>query len=308
MEAAEGVREAAEAQGYTERSVIHVEPGFEWGQILAEASAMSLFAERRVLDVRMSSPKPGREGSKVLRDYAANPPQDTVLLLQMGRLEKGAVNSAWVKALDKVGVVCQVWDLGAQDTLRWVEQRLRRAGFIPDSDAVKLLSERIEGNLLAAAQEIDKLKLLLEPGPLDFDSVQSAVVDSSRFDIFELADAALAGNAARAARILGVVKSEGVHAAQVAWVLSRDIRLLTYLADAAAKGATTQPILKGLWQARIQQLTQASRRYSPAQWTRLLQRSDELDDVIKGRRKGNEWDDLLQLTLGLAGKHILDRP
>ncbi len=304
MEAAEAVREAALAQGYSERSVIHVEPGFEWSQIQSEASAMSLFAERRVLDVRLSSPKPGREGSKVLRDYAAHPPQDTVLLLQMGRLEKGAINSAWVKALDKAGVVCQIWDLNAADTLRWVEQRLRREGFVPEPDAVKLLAERIEGNLLAAAQEIDKLKLLHEPGVLDFETVKAAVVDSSRFDIFELADAALAGNAARAVHILDVVRSEGIHAVQVAWVLSRDIRLLTQLADAAAKGANTQAVVKGLWQARIQQLTQASRRFAPQEWSQMLQRCAELDDVIKGRRKGNEWDELLQLTLWLAGKRL----
>ncbi len=305
LEAAAAVKRAAESQGYTERTVIHVEPGFEWAQIQLEASAMSLFSERRVLDVRMSSPKPGREGGKVLREYAANPPEDTVLLLQMGKFDKGGINAAWVKALDKAGILCQIWDLSPGDTLRWVEQRLRTAGFIPEQDAVKLLTERIEGNLLAAAQEIDKLQLIMAPGALDFATVQAAVVDSSRFNIFELSDAALAGNASRAARILQAVKEEGVHTAQVSWALSRDIRILAQLADAAHKRANTESILKGLWQSRRQQLTLASQRFSRAEWSKMLMQCVQLDDIIKGRRRGNAWDELLQLTLWLSGKRIL---
>ena len=304
MEVAAAVKTAAEAQGYSERIIMHVEPGFEWSSLQGEACAMSLFAERRIIDVRMSSPKPGREGGKVLRDYAANPPEDTILLLQMGRFEKGGANAAWVKALDKVGIFCQIWDLKPAETVRWVATRLRAAGFQPEQDAVNFLTEQIEGNLLAAAQEIDKLTLLYEPGALDFESVKAAVVDSSRFDIFELSDAALSGDSKRAVRILRAVEEEGIASAQVSWALSRDIRLLSQISDATEKGVSSEAALKGLWQSRREQLTQASRRFSRQEWSDMLMQCVGLDEIIKGRRKGNAWDELLQLTLWLSGKKL----
>lgn len=304
MEVTEAICEAAEQQGYTERQVIAVEPGFEWSSLMMEASAMSLFAEKKILDVRLPTAKPGREGGKVLREYAQNPPQDTLLLLRVGRFEKGGANSAWVKALDAAGVFVQIWDLKPHETLKWVENRLRKAGFQADRDAVRLLTERIEGNLLAGAQEVEKLRMILDPGPLSFDDVRAAVTDSSRFDIFELSDAALNGQAARAARILEALKGEGIHEAQILWALSRDIRTLAQLADASAKRRSADAILKGMWQQRRQLITGALRRCQPDEWAAMLNKCAELDELVKGMRKGNAWNELLQLTLWFAGSPL----
>lgn len=304
MEVTEAICKAAEKEGYNERQVISVEPGYEWASLMMEASAMSLFSEKKILDVRLPTAKPGREGGKVLREYAKNPPPDTLLLLRVGRFEKGGANSAWAKALDAAGVFVQIWDLKPHETFKWVENRLRKAGFQADRDAVRLLTERIEGNLLAGAQEVEKLRMILDPGPLSFEDVKSAVTDSSRFDIFELSDAALNGQAARAARILEALKGEGIHEAQILWALSRDIRTLAQLADASAKRLSSDAILKGMWQQRRQMITGALRRHQPPEWAAMLGKCAELDELVKGMRKGNAWNELLQLTLWFAGSPL----
>ncbi|HHJ19592.1 MAG TPA: DNA polymerase III subunit delta, partial [Gammaproteobacteria bacterium] len=157
MEAADLLRKVAAEKGYSERQIIHAEAGFDWSVLRAEAAAMSLFSERKVLDLRLRSGKPGRDGSKALVQYASRSPEDNVLLIQTGKLDRSAMNSAWVKALDKAGVVIQIWELSPPETLNFVTQRLQAAGFIPDREAARLLTERVEGNLLAAVQEVEKL-------------------------------------------------------------------------------------------------------------------------------------------------------
>lgn len=302
MEVVDAICETATADGYTERQVFHVETGFDWNSLLVEAASMSLFAEKKLLDVRLPSAKPGREGGAALREYASNPPPDTILLLRVGRFDKGGANTAWVKALDAAGVFVQIWDLKPQDTFRWVENRLKRAGFQPEQDAVRLLTARIEGNLLAAAQEIEKLRMVLDPGPLSLKQVREAVTDSSRFDIFELSDAALAAQPERAARILEALRGEGLEPPQILWALARDIRMLAQLSDAAAKGKNSKGVLGNTWQQRVKQLSGAVRRYSNTEWSEMLQRCVLVDEIIKGVRKGNAWNELLQLTLWFAGK------
>lgn len=303
-EVVDTIVKTAESQGYTERQIIYVETGFDWNSVLMEAASMSLFADKRILDIRLPSSKPGRDGGAVLREYAGNPPPDTILLLQVGRFDKGGANTAWVKALDAAGVFVQIWDLKPNETHRWVETRLQRAGFQPQPEAVQLLTERIEGNLLAAAQEVEKLCMVLDPGPLSLDQVKEAVTDSSRFDIFELSDAALAGQAERAVRILEALRAEGLEPPQVLWALARDIRILAQLSDASAKGKNSKAVLGNMWQQRVQQLSGAVRRYGHDEWGKMLEHCVQIDEMVKGVRKGNAWNELLQLTLWLAGKPL----
>lgn len=304
QEAADAVRAAALQAGFTERQVMHAEPGFDWSQLAAEASSLSLFAEKRMLDLRMPSAKPGREGGAALKAYCEQLPEDTLLLIQAGKLEAQARNTAWVKALDKAGIMIQVWPLNAQQTQQWVDRRLRRAGFQPDREAVQVLATRVEGNLLAASQEIEKLKLLIEPGRLTVEQVIEAVTDSARYNAFELADTALQGNTAQAARILRSLEEEGVYPAQILWALARDIRLLTDYVELLAMGENPQLALQSVWGARQKLLQHAAQRLSLAGCRELLGQCAQLDAVIKGQAAGNSWDGLLQLVSGLSGKPL----
>ncbi len=306
MEAADAIRAAAQKAGFSERQVIHVEPGFDWSLLEAEAAAMSLFAEKKIIDLRLPSGKPGRDGSKAITTYLSHPPADNLLLIQTGKLERSAMTSAWVKAIDKAGVVMQIWDLNPADTLKLVAERLRRAGFQPDRDAARLLTERVEGNLLAAVQEIEKLKLIREPGPLSAEDVIAAVADSARYTPFELADAALLGDARRALKILRGLEGEGVHPSVILWGLARDIRVLADYSELQSHGHSPQAAMQGVWKNRQSMLHRAVRRHDAAGWARLLRHCARLDRIAKGVGEGNVWDELLQLTLDLAGQPILE--
>lgn len=306
QECADQIRGAALAQGFTERQVMHAETGFDWSTLQHEAAAMSLFAERKVLDFRLPSGKPGREGSAAIAAYLAHPPEDNLLLITAGKLDKSARNTAWFKAIDKSGAVIQVWELNPGDTLRFVRERLERAGFLPDQDAVRFLTERVEGNLLAAVQEIEKLRLLREPGQLAGDDILAAVVDSSRYDPFELADAALLGDARRVVKITQGLKGEDVPVNLVLWALTRDIRTLSDFATLQASGKNPNPALQAVWKNRQSMIHRAVRRHSAETWQQLLRFCTLIDRTAKGLRQGNSWDELLQLSLMLAGEPALD--
>ena len=200
MEAADAVRAAAREQGYSEREVLSVEAGFDWGRLDAAAGSMSLFAERRLVDLRLPGGKPGDAGGKALRAWAGQPPEDTLLLVTAGKLEPASRKSKWLQALDSAGVVVLVWPLDAQQFPAWVKRRMQQRGLEPTADAVALLAGRVEGNLLACVQEIDKLYLLRGAGPVTGENIAEAVADSARYDVFSLVDAALAGDRSRSSQ------------------------------------------------------------------------------------------------------------
>jgi DNA polymerase III subunit delta len=304
MEAADAVRAAARAQGYTEREVFTADKGFDWGQLEAASDSLSLFAERRILEVRLPTGRPGTEGAKVLEGCAARPAEDTLLMVQAGKLDKGAQNSRWVKALEQAGVMIQVWPLALAETAGWIARRLRSRGLQPDEHAVRLLAERVEGNLLAAAQEVEKLALLRGEGPLDADGVLEAVSDAARYTIYDLADAALAGDAARAVHVLNGLRGEGVEPVLILWALTREVRQLTDIAEKMDGGMAATQAMRSVWAKRQPLVRKAlSRSRSPA-WRRLLAMCARTDRVIKGQAPGSTWDELLQLVLGIAGRGL----
>ncbi len=250
MESSDRVRACCRQQGYDEREIFDVDASFDWQLLKDEASSMSLFSSRRILEVRLPSAKPGREGGQALKAYASSPPEDTVLLITAGKLEAAQKNSAWFKALDQAGVVMQCWPVAADRLPAWIKQRFQSRGMQPGKDVIDYVCQRVEGNLLAAAQEIDKLNLLVGPGAVDIASVREAVADSSRFSVFELADSALAGEQARVIRILQGLHAEGIEPVLVTWALAKDIRLL---ASVAANRDAADYALKqaGVWQNRL---------------------------------------------------------
>ncbi len=303
-EAADAVRRAARHAGYTEREVFDVQgAGFDWTVLRMASDSLSLFAERRVFDLRLASAAIGAPGSDALSAYAANPPPDTLMLVSCPRLDQKQAALRWVKALDGLGALVQVWPVERARLGPWIEQRMRSRGLVPEAGVVPMLAERIEGNLLAAAQEIDKLLLLNGPGVVSAEVLADAVADSARFDVFALVDAALEGRAARCLRMLDVLNAEGVPEPVVLWALAREIRELAGMAYQMAAGGDAERVLAAhrVWDKRKPAVRAGLDRLPLARWQRLLQACAQADRVIKGRETGDAWRVLGEIALGMAG-------
>ncbi|MEJ2686319.1 MAG: DNA polymerase III subunit delta [Gammaproteobacteria bacterium] len=307
QEAADAVRARARAEDYGSREVMHVETGFDWNALTQASDSLSLFDERRIIELRMPGAKPGDAGAKALRAYAERPPEDTLLLVIAGKLDAAARRSQWVKALDAAGVTVPVWPVDARRLPAWIRRRMERAGLHPTPAAISLLADRVEGNLLACAQEIDKLRLLQEPGPIDADAVAAAVTDSARFDVFTLVDSALGGAAARSNRILAGLRAEGVEPVLVLWALARELRVLAAMAGEVAAGDSADRVLtrRRVWDSRKPMLKAALGRHRPWAWQTLLRQCAGIDRMVKGQAPGNPWDELVQLTMRIAGHAFL---
>jgi DNA polymerase-3 subunit delta len=301
-EAADLIRSGARERGHSEREVLEQGPGFEWGQLAGLADSLSLFGDRRILDLRLASAKVGNEGAKALLEFAQDPPPDTLLLISAPKLERAQLNTKWVKALEQAGVLVQIWPLEGARLTPWIGQRLRRCGLTPEPGVVDILVERVEGNLLAAAQEIEKLLLLQGPGVVTVERMLEAVADSARFDVFGLLDTLLSGDAARGMRMLAGLKGEGVAEAVVLWAFAREIRTLAMLAGEIERGASAERAMAAarIWEKR-KPLVRQGLRQSLAHWQGLLVKCAQADRSIKGLDPNDPWRLLQDLALGLAG-------
>ncbi len=299
MESADRIRAAARQRDYTEREVMDVDAQFDWNLLLDAANSMSLFAEKRILELRLPSGKPGKAGSQVLQEYAQRPADDAVLIISSGKLEGSAKNSKWFKTLDQQGVVIQCWPVNLDQLPGWIDQRLQSKGIQADRDAVKLLADRVEGNMLAAAQEVDKLFLLHGAARLDFQQVAAAVADSSRYNIYDLVDSALQGDVVRSAKIIGGLKSEGVEPILLLWALSREIRQLVQISEARVSADAAMSQLR-IWDSRKPLLRRALSRHKANRWKLFLKRCARIDRVVKGVEDGRAWDELLMLSTQIA--------
>lgn len=303
-EAADAIRARAREMGFSERQVFSVERGFDWGNLYAASNTLSLFAEKTLIELRFASAKPGDDGAKALREYAASPSPDNLLIISLPKLDKATQNSKWFTELEKVGVFIQIWPVDSVRLGQWVAQRMRRKGLKPTPEAAEFLADRVEGNLLAAAQEIDKL-CLTHSGEVGLEAMMEAVADSARFDVYTLVDAALSGDAVRTARILGVLRDTGVEPMIVQWALSREIRSLAEMA--AERGTNIDAVIQKhrVWKNRVPLVKQALQRIRPGQWNRLLLNAGKIDRMIKGLSSGNCWNELLKLSLAMGGTELL---
>ncbi|MCF6280877.1 MAG: DNA polymerase III subunit delta [Candidatus Polarisedimenticolaceae bacterium] len=302
-EAADAVRQAAKTQGYSDRLVMDHGTGFNWDELAAISAEMSLFSERRVIDLRLSTAKIGTDGSKALAAYAENPSADDLLLISCPKLEKAQQNAKWVKAIERVGVLVQVWPIDVAQLPRWIEQRLRSRGLNPEREVASMLAERVEGNLLAAAQEVEKLLLLNGPGAVTIEQMLSAVADSARFDVYGLVDAALQGNIARVTRMLDGLRGEGLAAPVVLWALAREIRMLCGMRFAIDSGEPAERVMANhrVWDKRKPLVKKGLQRFSLQRWQRLLQQCGQADRLIKGQARGDPWQSLISIASQMAG-------
>ena len=302
-ECCDAIRACARASGFSEREVFSVDGSFDWNSLVQSANSMSLFAEQRILDVRMPTSKPGTQGAKILEAYAQDLPADTLTLLSCGKVDARSQKSKWFKALENVGVVVPVWPVDANRMPNWVESRMQQRGLVPEQGVATVLAERVEGNLLAAAQEIDKLALLYGQGKIGVDQVLASVSDSARFDIFELVDCALSGQTRRAQRMLHGLRSEGEPPTLVLWAITKEVRELLMLAyDVAAGQAIGQAMAqRRVWDKRKGPVGKGLQRYRPQHWQSMLKKCAQIDRMIKGLAAGDVWDELLQLLLQMGG-------
>ena len=302
-EAADLIRTTARQQGFSERKILEAGASFDWLELTAESNNLSLFAEQRILDLRIPSGKPGTEGSKSLNAYCENLPEDLLLLITLPKLDQNQLKSKWYKALDKAGAIIQVWPVNEQRLPPWIEQRMRQKGLTPEAEVIPMLAERVEGNLLAASQEIEKLLLLYGPGVITTEQLAASVSDSARFDVFALVDAALQGKPQRCARIIQGLKNEGTPPAVVLWALSREIRLMAQIGYALKNGT---PANKAFAQHRIwdkrKPLVQAGlKRLRLKQWQQLLMLCQEADQAVKGQSKQDAWLMLEDISIQMSG-------
>jgi DNA polymerase-3 subunit delta len=304
MEACDAIRARAREAGCHERLVFDAQRGFDWNTLTQSSDSLSLFAERRLLELRVSGDAgTGQEGSQALRDYAERPPEGDVLLISMGKIDKKEQGSKWFTALDSLGVVVQVWPMEAARLPAWIMERMSRKGMRPSKEAVALLADQVEGNLLACVQEIEKLHLLYGAGDVGVEAVVESVADSARYDVFDLADRALAGDPADVARALAGLRSEGETPVLVLWALVREIRSLSKMSLELRQGQSMDAILAKwrVWDKRKLLIKKGLERHALASWRAMLRRAGQIDRMIKGRAAGNVWDELLQLALFMAG-------
>lgn len=310
MEAMDALRAAARSQGYATRELMIVDKGFSWAQLTSSADSLSLFSDKRILELRLEGAGPGKDGGQALVEYAERPADDAVLLVQMNKLDQRSQSAKWFTALDRIGAVIQVWPKKPAELPAWLQQRLRKYGLELDHDAVALLATRVEGNLLAAAQEVEKLALLHGRTDgvtvsLSLREVAVSVADSARYSVYDLVDAATGGSLLRALRILRGLRQEGVAAPLVLWALSNEIRTLYGLAVRLAAGESRQKVLATVWQNRKPIVEAALKRLRPPTWGILMRHCAQADRLIKTVHTGREWDAIQQIVAGLAKGRLL---
>lgn len=319
MEAMDALRAAARERGHAVREVLEVNREFNWGQLNDAANSMSLFAEKRILELRLPSGAPGAEGGQALVEYAERPADDAVLLIQAGKIDKRSQSAKWFTALEKIGAVVTIWPVKPAALPQWLQQRALSLGLQLDRDALALLALRVEGNLLSAAQEVEKLALLYgqtgddsdnrrQPVKLNLRQLADAVSDSARYSVYDLVDAAAAGDAAKSVRVLNGLREEGVACPLILWALSNEIRNLSQFAYRLAAGENQGSVLSQVWESRKPLVAGALKRLPVPIWGILLQRCMRADQVIKGMLPGREWDELLQICLGMAGPYLFREP
>lgn len=301
-EAARLIREQARRKGFDERGILDADANFDWNLLAASAEAMSLFSARKLIELRVGSGKLGKDGGAAVRAYCARPCPDNLLLILAPGLERKDLQTQWAKTVESIGVLVQVWPMKEKELEPWLGQRLQAAGFQAGPGVAALLTERAEGNLLAAVQEIEKLRLLHEPGPLTLDDLLGNLADSARFDLFALTDAALAGDRARVQRVLSVLRGEGTADALALWVLARELRMLAEVAGAIARRTSLEPVFAAhrVPRPRQETIARALRRLSPDFLQRLLQQCLLADLSIKGLAPGDSWQHLATIADALS--------
>jgi DNA polymerase-3 subunit delta len=306
LEAGDKIRKTARAQGFSEREVLTVDRSFKWGELLAANQSQSLFGDKKLIELRIPTGKPGKDGGQALQAYAASLSPDNVTLISLPKLDWATQKAAWVTTLQQAAVFIDIPLIERPQLPGWIGVRLAAQGHSADKQCVEFIAERVEGNLLAAHQEIQKLALLYPAGKLNFEQVHDAVLNVARYDVFKLNEAMLAGDVARLARMIEGLQGEGEALPLVLWAMAEEVRVLLKLKAGMTQGRQLGMLLKEyrIWGPRERLMEPALRRLKLSTLESALQQAAQIDKMIKGLRAkafaGDAWDALLQLGLRIA--------
>lgn len=308
-ESSDLIRQQARQQGADERQVWHVEGRFNWSELQWQEQAMSLFSSQQLIEIRLPSGSPGKEGGETLRRYVENPPVDTTLLIISGKIDARSQKSKWFTELDRIGVTIPIWPVNLANLPRWILQRLQQHGLHANYDIASLIAERVEGNLFAAAQEIDKLKLLCPNGDVDEQTVLSSVADNARFEAFGLMDTVLAGHTTKIPRIISRLRAEGGDILSVFSAVSWSLHRMVDMAIQWEQGGRLEQIFASqkpqVWEKVRPMMRQALERHNSSQWQDFLLQMAQVDQAAKGIGKHCPWTLLETLCLHVAGIQII---
>jgi len=295
-EAADAVRERARSTGFSERKVHFPERAADWEEVRGSLGNLSLFGSRQLVEIRLASARVGTAGASALLSIFEMEDPDTVLLILAPRLDREVQSASWVKHVQMKGAWVQVWPVAADKLVSWLRARSRRLGLELAPEALELLAERTEGNLLAAHQELEKLALIAPGQPITADAVLKSVADSARFDVFQLGESVLAGDAERALRMLAGLRAEGTEPTLVLWTLTKAMRdLWSTLSGGADAGSRA-------WSRQLAALQKGARRALRLRFEELATRAGRADRMVKGRLAGNAWDEIALLALEICAR------
>lgn len=302
-EAGDAVRRAARNAGYEAREILSTDtPGFSWAQLAEAADTGSIFADKKIIDLRLPAGTVGADGAKALQGYCERLPMDTLLLISAGKVAKEAFKTRWLQALDKQGIIVNARPLEGRVLQDWMQRRLQRQGLAVDSEGLGLLLTRSEGNLLAAAQEIEKLFVLYGGGALNAAQIADAVADSARYDVYKLVDAVLAARVGRILKILAGLRQDGVAAPIVLWALTREARTLISIKQALAAGQNKERVFRDhqIWDKRKPLVGEALTRLGDSELQAILLLAAQADRQSKGQQPGDAWVSLQAMCLLFA--------
>lgn len=304
LEAVQQIRDAAKKAGYIEREVLTVETGFAWSSLEMQGNSFSLFSDKKIIELRILTGKPGTDGGKAIEAYCSNLPPDTITIVTSPKLDKTGQNSKWFQALSAKGEVLEAKNIEHRQLPEWIAQRLARQQQKLAPEALQFLADRVEGNLLAAFQEIQKLALLHPAGEISLEDLQTSVANVARYDVFQLGAALLTGDATRFARMLAGLRAEGEAPHLVLWSLAEEIRTLYRLGLGKQRGTPSAQLFKELriWGEKQKLVEPALARVKAAQLKAALAQAALIDQMNKGVAKGEVWDELMNMCLPLLKK------
>ena len=305
------IRQQVRKIGADERQVWHVEGRFNWSEIQWQEQTLSLFSSQRLLEIRLPSGAPGKEGGEALRNYVANIPADTTLLIISGKIDARSQKSKWFTEIDRVGVTIPVWPIDIVNLPRWISQRMQQKGLQTNQQISVLIAERVEGNLFAAAQEIDKLHLLCPDGKVDEETVLASVADNARFEVFGLMDTVFSGQVIKIPRMIARLRGEGLDImsvfSAVSWSLHRAVDMAIQLEQGTRLEQVFASQKPPIWEKSRPMMREALSRHKRPQWQKFLQQMAKIDQAAKGSLKADPWALLEILCLQVAGIKIMNQ-
>lgn len=308
LEAGDAIRSFLRKQGFEQRDLFHVDKNFDWNNFFQLTSSLSLFAEKRVIELRFASAKPDEEGKKALQHFIDNPSTDIAVMIIGPKLDKATTSTKWFANLMANALLVKVWPLKREELPNWLNTRLKAAGISASRDAVAMLADRVEGNLLAAVQDIERIKLAYADNngtakQLEASDIVDFVNDNSRLTSYDLIDATLLGETSRAQKILQGLRAEGVHPLPILATFTRELDSLLPMLAQKEQGQTSEVIMRNarVWSNRKTAVKSSLARLSKSEVWQLLHHARLIDGAIKGMNLANPWDELSLLSLRLSG-------